>query len=126
MSNKVIHSTFSDFVLFLYVHMANADGEYHPKEHDVILEKMSKLFPEADHQKHLDKAIAEYNSIDKSELKELIKHTFEKFSSIKFSQKYKVYRDMFDIIHADGKVDERETVAINELKAIIDLNATTH
>jgi len=126
MGTNVIHNQFKDFVLFLYIHMANVDGEYHPKEHEVILEKMSKLFPESDHQQLLDKAIAEYNSIDKADLKDVIKNTFDKFSHVKFSQKYKVYRDMFDIIHADGKVDERETVAVNELKAIIDLNATAH
>ena len=35
----VIHKTFSDFVLYLYVHMAFADGAMHPDEERVILEK---------------------------------------------------------------------------------------
>jgi uncharacterized tellurite resistance protein B-like protein len=28
---------------------------------------------------------------------------------------------MYDIIHADGKVEESETKAVNELKEVIDL-----
>lgn len=122
----VIHSSFSDFVLFLYVHMAYADGEFHPTERSVILEKMHKLFPETEHEQRLTKAESEYDALKDTDLNKLIKDTFDHFSAIKFSQKYKVYRDMFDIIHADGKVDERETIAINRLKAIIDLSATEH
>jgi hypothetical protein len=33
---------------------------------------------------------------------------------------------MYDIIHADGKVDDTETVAVNALKKIIDLGASDH
>jgi uncharacterized tellurite resistance protein B-like protein len=31
---------------------------------------------------------------------------------------------MYDIIHADGKVDESETAALNELKEIIEMGAS--
>lgn len=121
---KIIHNSFSDFVLFLYVYMAYADGDFHDTEKKVILEKMRKLFPEPTHPEKLDKAIKEYQSISSSEINQLIKNTFDKFAHIKFSQKYKVYRDMFDIINADGKIEESETAALEKLKAIIDLNAT--
>jgi len=117
----VIHNKFADFVLFLYIHMAHADGEYHPSEERAILDKMHKLFPtEADPNKKLKNTVAEYRAVKPSELRNLITDTFLHFDQIKFSQKYKIYTDMFDIVHADGKVHEAEERALNELKEIIE------
>lgn len=117
----VIHKTFADFVLFLYVHMAHADGEYHSTEERTILEKIPKLFPnEGDPKTKLHETVKQYRSVKAHELKALIHDTFFHFDSVKFSQKYKVYTDMYDIIHADGKVHEAEERALRELKEIID------
>jgi uncharacterized tellurite resistance protein B-like protein len=121
----VIHKTFADFVLFLYVHMAYADGEYHPMEHDVIVGKVHKLFPaETNAQELVGKAEQEYRTTDRSKVGVIIRDSFRHFNSVKFAQKYKIYTDMYDIIHADGKVDESETAALNELKEIIEMGAT--
>ncbi len=121
----VIHKTFSDFVLYLYVHMAFADGALHPDEERVILEKMNKHFPiEGDHKKRFDEAVIAYQKMDPSKNHEVIKESFKHFDHIKFAQRYKIYADMYDVIHADGKVDAAETKAINELKGIIDMVST--
>jgi uncharacterized tellurite resistance protein B-like protein len=118
----VIHKSFADFVLFLYVHMAHADGELHDTEKNVVLEKMSKLFPgESEHAKRFDQAVVEYHKYDHKKTMDIIRSTFSKFSDIKFSQKYKVYSDMYDIANADGKVVESETKALEDLKEIIDI-----
>ncbi len=118
----VIHKTFSDFVLFLYVHMAYADGALHPDEEKVILEKMVKHFPiEGDHKVRLDKVAVDYKKLDPATIHTIIKESFKHFDHVKFAQRYKIYADMYDIIHADGKVDASETKAVNELKEIIDL-----
>jgi len=120
----VIHKTFADFVLFLYVHMAHADGEYHQLEHQVIVDKARKLFPAASSVDDMvTAAVRDYKSIDHSKVQTVIRESFQHFSSVKFSQKYKVYTDMYDIINADGKVDESESAALNELKEIIELGA---
>jgi uncharacterized tellurite resistance protein B-like protein len=121
----VIHKTFADFVLFLYVHMAYADGEYHPKEHEVIIGKVPKLFPaETNPASLVVQAEEQYRGTDKSKVGLIIRESFRHFSSVKFSQKYKIYTDMYDIVHADGKVDESETMALNELKEIIEMGAS--
>lgn len=121
----VIHQNFADFVLFLYVHMAYADGEYHPLEHEVIVGKAPKLFPsETNINALVVQAEKNYLATDKTKVGTIIRETFRHFSSVKFSQKYKIYTDMYDIIHADGKVDESETVALNELREIIEMGAT--
>lgn len=120
----VIHKSFADFVLFLYIHMAHADREFHAEEKEVILERIPKIFPhEGNPQKKLENAIIEYDSIDRSQITSLIRDTFKHFDHVKFAQKYKVYTDMYAIIHADGKVHELETKALQELKQIIDLGA---
>ncbi len=120
----VIHETFADFVLFLYVHMAHADGEYHSEEERVILDKVPKLFPtEGDPKGKLNAALAAYKKVDSNQFKDIIHDTFKHFDQVKFSQKYKIYTDMFDIVHADGKVHEAEERALKELKDIIDVGA---
>lgn len=118
----VIHSSFADFVLFLYVHMSHADNDYDPTEMKVIKEKMARIFPkEVDLEKKLYNTIREYNAFDRSRMGDLIKDSFAHFSNVKFSQKYKIYTDMYDIINADGKVDESETKAMEALKQIIEM-----
>jgi uncharacterized tellurite resistance protein B-like protein len=118
----VIHDSFADFVLFLYIHMAHADGVYHPDEQAVIAERLPKLFPEeTDVAAKLARAERQYSAVDKSQIDTIIKDTFKHFNSVRFSQKYKVYTDMYDIIHADGKVEESETKALNQLKDIIEM-----
>lgn len=119
----VIHKSFADFVLFLYIHMAYADGEFHSSEKKVILEKIPRIFPEDDSEKKLEAALKDYVAVDKAQITSIIKETFRSFSEVKFNQKYKVYTDMYDIIHADGKVDESETYVLNELKEIIEMGS---
>ena len=120
----VIHKSFADFVLFLYVHMAHADGDFHSSEKKVILDKIPKLFPnEKEPAKKLETAVAEYGTISQEQIPLIIRSTFKHFGEVKFNQKYKVYTDMYDIIHADGKVDESETYVLNELKEIIEMGS---
>lgn len=119
----VIHNSFADFVLFLYVHMAHADGDLHVTEVKVIKEKMAKLFPGENVDNKFASALDEYNAFDKKNLNKLFHASFAHFDTIKFAQKYRVYGDMYDIIYADGKVLESETKALEELKDIIDINA---
>ncbi len=117
----VIHDTFAEFVLFLYIHMAHADGEYHQTEEDTIRGKLGKLFPnDPNPEVKLKNELAKYRSLKADDIKGLIHDTFFHFDQVKFSQKYKVYTDMFDIVHADGKVHEAEERALKELKTIID------
>jgi uncharacterized tellurite resistance protein B-like protein len=104
--------------------MALADGGIHPTEENVILEKMSKLFPpDKDKKQILEESIAAYKSLDTNSVLVIIKDSFKHFDQVKFPIKYKVYTDMYDIINADGVVDESETKALASLKEIIDLTA---
>jgi uncharacterized tellurite resistance protein B-like protein len=120
----VLHNNFQDFVLFLYIHMALADHYLHPAEESVILDKMSRLFPaEADQKKKFDDAVKHYESLSHEKAVEVIRDTFRHFDQVKFAQKYKVYTDMYDVINADGKVEEAEKFALDALKEIINMNA---
>jgi uncharacterized tellurite resistance protein B-like protein len=102
--------------------MAYADGEFHELEKSVIHEKMKRLFPnEVNLEEKLQTILSQYQNFNKADLKILFSDTFNHFTNVKFSQKYKVYSDMYDIINADGKVDEAETKALNALKEIIEI-----
>ena len=104
--------------------MAHADSDFHTTELNTIRKKMEKLYPyEGDLDQKLELALKEYQAFDKSKLKILFKDTFNHFTKVKFSQKYKVYTDMYEIINADGKIEESEAKALQELKEIIDISA---
>lgn len=122
-----VHDSFNDFVLFLYVHMALSDGSLHPSEELVILDRLTKLFPQEGNPKNkFDQAVIAYKEADKSKIDDLIHYSFKHFNNVKFAQRYKIYTDMFDIMHADGKVADAEQQALNTLKKIIDLGASEH
>jgi uncharacterized tellurite resistance protein B-like protein len=103
--------------------MAHADGEFHIEENKVILEKMNKLYPpgSTDLREKLSTTVNQYKNVDAAAIPKLISQTFKHFDKVKFTQKYKIYADMYDIINADGKVDESETAAMETLKEIIEM-----
>ena len=106
--------------------MAISDGSLHSCEEQVILNKMAKLFPdETDSKKKLQMALTEYKALDHAMTMDVIRETFKHFDKVTFAQKYKVYADMYDIVNADGKVEESEKNALTGLKEIIDMNAQT-
>jgi len=116
----VIHATLPDFILFLYIHMSRADDSYDPSEIAAIKVKMNTLFAEGtDLEKKLYSAIREYNSFDKSKLTELFTDSIKHFSK-KSAVEAHLFKDLSEIIQADGKVDQSETNALDVLKRIID------
>lgn len=122
----VIHSNFNDFILFLYVHMSRADENYEPNEMATIKKKINGLFEKGtDIEKKLYTAIREYNQLDKSKLHELLRDSFKHFSKDNRMVKGDFYKDLNEIMLADGKIEDSETKALNALRAIIDLNAAT-
>lgn len=120
----VVHSSFKDFILFLYVHMSRADENYDPLEMATIKLKIKGLLEkDADIEKKLYLAIREYNSFDKSKLADLFRDSFKHFHEDQSVLKNSFYEDLNEIIQADGKVVHAETRALEALKEIIELNS---
>lgn len=114
----VIHSSFSDFILFLYVHLSHADNSYDPTELAAIKDKMKIIFPSTtDFERKLYQAIREYNSFDKSRFDELLKATAIHFKHEKANKQ--VLDSFHDIVNADGKIGQEEAKALETLKQII-------
>jgi uncharacterized tellurite resistance protein B-like protein len=117
----VIHSSFSDFVLFLYVHVAHIDNTYDPKEIALIKSKMKGLFPdETDLEKKLYQTIRDYNRFDRSNMAQLCSDTLDHFKDDKETSKSRLYSDVQDIINADGKIEDQETEVFRRIKKMID------
>jgi len=121
MNSQHIYTSFKDFILFLYVHMAYADDHFDETEEDVILKKMGRLFPKEENQiPKYEQFKNDYKKLNSEDIDQLIQSNFDNFSHVNFSDKYRVYREMYDIINADGVIDESETEAMDKLKKIID------
>jgi len=116
----VIHASFPDFILFLYVHMSRADDNYDPKELAAIKNKMNGLFSKGtDLERKLYVTIREYNSFDKNKLTELLSDSIKHFSNDTTVDTH-LLNDLREIIQADGKVDHSEMNALEALKRMID------
>ena len=117
----VIHNSFSDFILFLYVHVSHSDNRYDPREIAVVKNKMQRLFPPGtDVEKKLYLAIKEYNLFDTSKINELMRDSFAFFHGDEETQKSKLYSDLKDIIKSDGHVMKAEADAFQTIKRIVD------
>ena len=88
----------------------------------IIKAKMYDLFSDGtDLEKKLYRTIREYNSFDKSKLSDLVEDTLKHFK-LQTAVQTKVYTDLYEIIQADGNIDQSETKALEILKQIIDLH----
>ena len=116
----VIHKTIQDFIVFLYVHISQADDMYDPNEMAIIKSKMKRLFPDGtDIEQKLYMTIREYNTFDRSKLTDLFKSSIEHFGK-EGALAAAVHSDLSDIIMADGKVKADETRSLDRLRTIID------
>lgn len=120
----VIHNTFEDFILFMYIHMSHADNSYDPAELSAIKSKMSNLFPEEKNlEQKLYAAIRQYNDFDKTKLREVFEASFKHFSKQDNERLLKVINDLSEIIKADGKVDQDEERMLRAFRQLIDFSA---
>jgi uncharacterized tellurite resistance protein B-like protein len=121
----VIHNSFPDFLLFLYVHMSEADSNYDPAEMALIKKKMHSLFPKGtDLEQKLYRTIRDYNNFDKAQLDELFKDTFDKFQGANPELRQNLFKDIQEIAGADGALNPSESKALETLKKIIELNSS--
>ena len=114
-----LFENYQQFLLFLYVHIAEADLEVKISEIEVIISKMKKLFPEVS---NLNKLFSEvqrhYESLSKEQVDLIIKDNFEKFSRIRNNAEL-IFDDLFEIIYADDVVHDLEIESIRPIKALL-------
>lgn len=119
----VIHNSFPDFLLFLYVHMSEADHNYDPAEIALIKKKMLDLFPKGtDLEQKLYRTIRDYNDFDKSKLDALFKDTFERFRGANPELRETLFKNIQEIASADGAINSSESQALETLKRIIEVS----
>jgi hypothetical protein len=100
----VIHSSFPEFILFLYVHIARSGSYYDPREIGIIKERMKQLFPAGtDMERKLYKAIREYNSFDASRITELLRDSLAYFNNDEATRKTRLYSHIATMIKSDEK-----------------------
>ncbi len=112
---------FKEYIVYLYFHVAYADGKIQSQEKTMILKNMGKLFP---NEKNLESLFEAWhsnytNSINNTE--EIIKQGNQQFSDIEFHKKYKIFIQLYEIIGADGVIEASETESIEKLKKIINM-----
>jgi len=116
-------SSFPDFIIFLYVHLSQADNQYDPAEIAAIKSKMASLYPAGtDLEKKLYTTIREYNAIDKTRLPELLETSVRQFGPGHGADHEAILTTMQEIIRADGQVAPAETKALEALTQLIALS----
>ncbi|MBT1688456.1 tellurite resistance TerB family protein [Dawidia soli] len=116
-------STFPDFIVFLYVHLSQADNQYDPAEMAAIKNKMASLYPAGtDLEKKLYTTIREYNALDKAQLPALLETSARQLGAGHDADHEAILATMQEIIRADGQVAPAETKALEALTQLIALS----
>ena len=106
-----------DFTLFLFLHMARVDGSLHPNERETIIEKMRELFSDSSFDGKLETLELSYEKLRYGAAEELLKDGFNRFSTADPSIRKEIYVALFDIINANGRVNEEETQVLHIFKS---------
>ena len=104
------------FALFLFLHMARVDGSLHPNERDTILEKMTELFTGSSFNEKLTEMELYCSQLKNGVSEIILKEGLQKFSNIDPVKRREIYAVLFDIINANGRVNEEETQTLQVLK----------
>ncbi len=101
---------FEDFTLFLLLHMGHVDGSLHPNEKDTIFERIRELFQNdsLSTEKFAEMELM-HEKLGQVRAGELLRISMPKFSHIDPDKKKEIYAALFDIINANGRVNEEET-----------------
>ena len=111
-----LHSV-EEFTLLLFFHMAHVDGSIHPNERDTILERMKSIFPDdAIVDQKVMSVEREYSSLGDIRAETLLKEGMLKFADVDAGMRKEIYSALFDIINANGKVNQEETQVLRLFK----------
>lgn len=113
---------YEEFVLFLLIHIANADHMFKLDEAIVILTKMEDMF---DTDQGVDKLLNifmqmqdQYDGLSSDQITVVIKENVDKFK-IKGDLADRLFNELYEVVNADGHIHENETKAIERIKKIV-------
>lgn len=122
MNSEHLFDTYPEYLLFLFIHTANADYSFKGAEIDVILSKMEIYFQEDRTNEGLQNTFLkmkdEYDKLSDTDIRQVIYSNYRKFS-IHGNNKDRIFIDLHEIISADGYIHEDETRVIEELKSLL-------
>ena len=106
-----------EFTLFILLHMGHVDGSLHPNERDTIVDRMKQLFPEHPSvEESLIEMEVHYRSLKYGSAEIILKEGFQKFSHVDPAKRLEIYASIFDIINANGRINEEETQTLQFMK----------
>ena len=115
--------SFKEYILYLYIHIAYADGSIHEKEKELIISRIKMLFPGEDEEIWYNSMVDTYME-HAGDSDEIVKSAHDQFRNVQFYKKYKVFLDLYEIINADGVVMESEKEAMDKLKQVIGIETS--
>jgi uncharacterized tellurite resistance protein B-like protein len=105
------------FTLFLLLHMGRVDGSLHPNERDTIVEKMNELFPaEPFDESALEEMEQQYAQLKYGAADSLLQEGMKRFSGEDPIKRKEIYAALFDIINANGRVNQEEKQTLQIFK----------
>lgn len=109
-----------ELFLFIAVYVASADGSIHTTELDTIHAKANELFPQIE---SLDQMIlsaeASILRTGREAAEKHIEGNLETLSRLHPAQKASLLQFLFDVLNADGRVNEEEIRIIRKLRSAL-------
>ena len=106
-----------DFSLLLLAQMAIVDGSIHPVEKEAIIARIKEIFPQITAtEERLEATAEQVKKLGKDVCEVLIEDNLDKLNTLSKEQKELLYILLFDVLNADGRVNEEETRTLRQLK----------
>ena len=119
MKSKFTIDSYEEYLLFLYIYLANSDYSIHHVEISTIISKMEHLFPEVSDLEDLFIEVKDkFETLDVSEMDNVIKENFIKYKS-RLQNPERFFNDLFDIIVSDGIIQDYEMEAFDRIKILL-------
>jgi len=119
MKAKFVINSYQEYLLFLYIYLANSDYNIQFAEVNTILSKMEDLFPGGmDLEGMFLEVKDKFDKLDNDEVESMIRENYLNFRT-KLPNPERFFNDLFDIIVSDGIIQDYEMEAFDKIKRIV-------
>jgi uncharacterized tellurite resistance protein B-like protein len=125
MDKHYLFKEYQEFIIFLLIHIGNADYTLTGPEIEVILSKMEDYFPDVDEMDTLRNKFIyykdEYEEMNDTDINHLIYDNYLKFRDQQINSQ-RILNDLQEVIMADGLIHDKETKTFESIKKLLDMN----
>ena len=112
--------TLENYCLLILTYMASADSSFHAAEEDAITENISRMFPGFEQlNQRLAESLSQIHKAGNEQIEKHIQDNSSLLGTLTSEQRKSLYSYLFEVLNADGRVNEEETRFLRTLRTYL-------